>query len=219
MKLGLGLVVALTLATLPQRPRLEARFIGQMAFAISDGAVAVITDFPYQTGYAGAPSFDERELRAHTQPTLALITHKHLDHWEPGLFARTNWKVLGPADATGTIAAGRVVPPAARVTFGPAVIELLETPHARIGHYSYVVTWHGRRLYFSGDTESIDSLSAAKNLDVAFVSPWLHQSMIRSGRRIDAKRVVIYHHRIGQQVPGCDAGCIAPRQGDTIQID
>ncbi len=218
MRLALVFLSVVLLPVSTQRPRLEARFIGQMAVAITDGSATVITDFPYQIGYADGPPYAETEIRPYSMPTLALITHKHLDHWEPQLFGRTNWKVLGPADATRPVAADRVLPLSRRVTFGAAEIEPLETPHARIGHYSYIVTWHGRRLYFSGDTDSIDSLAAARNLDVAFVSPWLHQALVKSGGRIDAKRVVIYHHRAGQQVPGCAAGCLAPRQGETIQI-
>jgi L-ascorbate metabolism protein UlaG (beta-lactamase superfamily) len=218
LRVLLVLLSVLVSGTPAQPRRLEARFIGQMAVTITDGTVTLITDFPYQIGYAEGPPYADTEIRSFKTPTLALITHKHLDHWEPRLFARTDWKVLGPADATRPVAAGRVLPPSARVTFGPMEIEPIETPHAGIGHYSYVVTWHGRRLYFSGDTDNAASLTAAKNLDVAFVSPWLYHSVQRSGARIDARQVVIYHHRAGQQVPGCATGCVAPRQGETIQI-
>lgn len=103
-------------------------------------------------------------------------------------------------------------------TFGAARIEAIETPHARIGHYSYVVTWHDRRLYFSGDTESKDHLVALKNLDVAFVSPWLYRSVLRASQRIDAKLIVIYHHEVGEAVPECAADCILPHQGETVHI-
>jgi L-ascorbate metabolism protein UlaG (beta-lactamase superfamily) len=218
VKLSVVALFVLMLLTPAQRPRLEARFIGQMAFAITDGSVTVMTDFPYQLGYAGAPRFESGEVRS-TPNTLALITHTHADHWEPQLFAGTNWKVLAPADATKGIAADRVVAPSPRVSFGPVEIEPLETPHARIGHYSYLVTWHGRRLYFTGDTDSIDALVAARNLDVAFVSPWLFRSIVKAGARVDSKLVVIYHHEMGQDVPGCDLKCVVPRQGYTLRIE
>lgn len=189
-----------------------------MAFSITDGSTTLITDFPYRVGYAGAPGFGDRELRQAAGPTLALITHRHLDHFEPALFARTNWKVLAPSDASAPIKTGRVVPMAPRVTFGPIEIEAIRTPHHDLEHYSYVVTWHGKRLYFSGDTESADSLLAARNLDVAFLSPWQYRAAHARGGRIDAKRLVIYHHRPGDQVAGCTGTCVAPRQGETIGI-
>jgi L-ascorbate metabolism protein UlaG (beta-lactamase superfamily) len=216
MKFLLIVVAVLTHASAQPAPVLRARFIGQMAFEISDGTTTLMTDFPYQAGYVGAADFAPREIVAGTAETLALITHKHPDHWEPSLFRHTKWKVLGPADATSAAPADRIVPLSSRVAFGSAVIEPLETPHARIGHYSYLVTWHGRRLYFTGDTDNSERLLATKNLDVAFVSPWLYQSIAKSGGRIDARRVVIYHHSRDQQVAGCRDACVVPRLGETL---
>jgi L-ascorbate metabolism protein UlaG (beta-lactamase superfamily) len=213
----LALALVLSVVTQPALP-LQARFIGQMAFSITDGTATLITDFPYQVGYAGAPPFADRELQHTSEPTLALITHRHLDHFEPALFAKTTWKVLAPREAMARIRSDRVVPMTSRVSFGPLTIEPIKTPHHDLEHYSYIVTWHGKRLYFSGDTESADSLLAAKGLDVAFVSPWQFQSAQRRGGKIDAKRVVIYHHEAGQQVPGCTGSCVVPKQGDTIDI-
>ena len=199
-------------------PTLRARFIGQMAFSITDGSTTLITDFPYQIGYAGAPPFDGRELQASSQPTLALITHRHLDHWEPALFSKTNWKVVAPTDAMERIRTDRVVAIDTRATFGPITIEAIVTPHHNLNHYSYIVTWHAKRLYFSGDTESPDSVLAAKDLDVAFVSPWMFSAVQRRGASIAAKRVVIYHHDAGREVAGCNGKCVAPKQGDTIEV-
>ena len=217
MRFVLILLGILTQASPPTRsPELKARFIGQMAFDISDGTTTLMTDFPYQAGYVGAADFAPREIIGGTPQTLALITHKHPDHWEPSLFRHTKWKVLGPADATAVAPPERVVQLSQRVTFGSAVIEPLTTPHARIGHYSYLVTWHGRRLYFTGDTDNPDTLLATKDLDVAFVSPWLYESITKSGRRIDSRRVVIYHHSRGQQVAGCRDGCLVPQLGETL---
>jgi L-ascorbate metabolism protein UlaG (beta-lactamase superfamily) len=201
-----------------ERAPLQARFIGQMAFSITDGTVTVVTDFPYRIGYADAPSYDPKELRDGRPSTLALITHKHLDHWEPAFFAKTTWKVAGPDDVISGLPPDRVVALKGTTTFGPVQIEPLETPHARIGHYSYIVTWQGKRLYFSGDTDDGRSVILAKNLDAAFVSPWLYRIVMKVGGRIDARRVVIYHHEAGQQIAGCDAGCVVPKQGDTISI-
>jgi hypothetical protein len=33
-------------------PHIEARFIGNMAFAIADGQTTLFTDFPYESGYS-----------------------------------------------------------------------------------------------------------------------------------------------------------------------
>jgi L-ascorbate metabolism protein UlaG (beta-lactamase superfamily) len=135
------------------------------------------------------------------------------------LFAKTDWKVAGPNDVIASVPAHRVVPLSEpRTTFGPIEIEPIATPHADVGHYSYIVTWHGKRLYFSGDTESSASLLAAKNLDVAFVSPWVYRAVVRNNHLVDARRIVIYHHEAGERIPECREPCLVPRHGQTISI-
>jgi L-ascorbate metabolism protein UlaG (beta-lactamase superfamily) len=219
MRVSVTLLAAFVSAFVPQsRPALEARFVGNMAFAITDGTVTLMSDFPYQSGYSVYMEYDAREIRSTTSSTLSLITHRHGDHWEPSLFTKTDWKVAGPADVTSGISADRIVPiEKGSARFGPIQIEAIATPHASIGHHSYVVTWHGRRLYFSGDTESAASLLAARNLDVAFVSPWQYRAASKLGR-IDAKRIVIYHHQAGEQINDCRETCSVPRQGEVLRF-
>jgi hypothetical protein len=60
---------------------------------------------------------------------------------------------------------------------------------------------------------------AAKNLDVAFLSPWIYRSLVKSGAMPDARRIVIYHHQAGEQIPGCTNRCVVPKQGDVIRIE
>ncbi len=87
------------------------------------------------------------------------------------------------------------------MTYRDIRIEAVETPHARIGHSSYLVTWHGLRLYFTGDTDSTERLLAMKNLDAAFVSPWLLEAVAEQKARIDAKQVVVYHQTADRDRP------------------
>ena len=46
----------------PDPPRLTARFIGNMAFAITDGKTTLYTDFPYESGAFGYMSYDFASL-------------------------------------------------------------------------------------------------------------------------------------------------------------
>lgn len=220
----LALIPAHASTTAQSRQALEARFIGNMAYAISDGRTTLFSDFPYQSGYSRYMTYPRAEIRSSTPRSLALITHRHRDHWEPVLFRAMNWSVIGPADAVQDADSARVVKalpvPASRqaVTFEGISIDALPTPHAGIGHYSYIVTWHDQRLFFSGDTEDPEALLGATNLDVAFVSPWLFQSASRTGK-IDAKRIVIYHQEATQTaVSGCSGTCSVPKQGDVIRL-
>jgi L-ascorbate metabolism protein UlaG (beta-lactamase superfamily) len=221
MLLIVSAAAAMTLAQ-AAAPPLEARFIGNMALAISDGQTTLFTDFPYQSGYSIYMKYDPGEIRSETADALSLITHRHGDHWDRTLFERTGWKVVGPEDAVGGLPPDRVlrslpvVPRRSQITVGAMRIEALPTPHADIGHYSYLVTWHGRRLYFTGDTETSETLVATPDLDVAFVSPWALKHAASRGHRIDARRIVVYHHTAGEAVPACRDGCLVPTQGQRL---
>lgn len=211
------LVTGAALFTLNQPPTLEARFIGNMAFAISDGVRTIMTDFPYESGYSAYMTYDSREVRSATAETLSLITHRHGDHWEPRIFRSTNWQVAGPDEVTQSLPRDRVLLLNASTSFGPVRIESLRTPHSNLQHFSYVVTWHGRRMYFSGDTDDATHLAKLNDLDVAFLSPWLYRAALKT-KTLSAKQVVIYHHELGEVVSECRASCIVPKQGEVLKL-
>ncbi|MBC8882919.1 hypothetical protein H9X57_04590 [Flavobacterium piscinae] len=53
-------------------------------------------------------------------------------------------------------------------------IESFKTKHRfTFKHYSYLITWHGKRIFLSGDTESADLISTVKNINWAFVPYWI----------------------------------------------
>ena len=180
-------------ATAQPVPSLTATFIGNMAFAITDGSTTLYTDFPYESGYSGYMTYDIDAVPK-AKDSLCLITHGHRDHFDSKLMATMSCRVIAPADATASLPAARVIALAPRMTFRGIEIQRIETPHAKIGHDSYLVTWHGLRLYFTGDTESTDALLAQRDLDAAFVSPWLLDAVAKRGAKIDATRVIVYHH-------------------------
>ena len=212
----LRLIPALALALLMQTPApLTLTFIGNEAVQITDGSTTLVSDFPYRSGYSGYMTYDFGTV-APPGKVLCLITHRHPDHFEPSLLAKTSWQVMAPGEPLGPVESPRALP--LGQSFGPIQIEPQRTPHARLEHYSYRVTWGGRRFYFVGDTESPDALLDERGLDIAFVTPWLYRAAVRTGRTIDAKKIVIYHQQSGEQVPTCDR-CVALRQGETMTID
>ena len=193
----------LLFASLLSAEELKIQFIGNEAILITDGKTTLLSDYPYQSGYSIYMEYDAAKVRP-VGDVLCLITHGHGDHFDPALFEKTNWKIIAPADVASKIDPARVVGSGATRTFKDIKIEAIETPHAGIGHYSYLVTWHGKRFYFTGDTESIDALIAAKQIDVAFVSPWLLDAVQKSGKQIDAVSIVIYHQAENEKTPVCD---------------
>jgi L-ascorbate metabolism protein UlaG (beta-lactamase superfamily) len=208
---GLGMV-----ASAPTRAdELRATFIGNMAFHITDGRVSVFFDFPYQSGAFGYMEWSKALAPAGPAP-LCVITHAHDDHFAPFLARDYCEAILGPKD----IASGTGVPALEmkeQVSWRDLSIRPLRTPHGGTEHYSYLVEWGGRRLYFTGDTDDSEALLATRHIDVAFVTPWLLKALEALGRRIDARQVVVYHHRAGEAVPQ-KQGRLVPKQGDVLGL-
>jgi L-ascorbate metabolism protein UlaG (beta-lactamase superfamily) len=213
------LVLASTLALLVSAgaaAQLEFHFIGNMAFHITDGRTTLLTDFPYQSGYSGYMTWRMADVPPIVEG-LSLITHRHADHFDAGQFTPLALRILGPEEVTRTLPADRVVPLAPKVAYRDIVVEPIRTPHAGLEHYSYVVAWHGLRLYFTGDTEDTSALLAAQDLDVAFVSPWLMADMAEHGQRIDTRLLVSYHHQAGENVPAFQNRRV-PKQGEAFRV-
>ncbi len=214
---ALGTIFAVaSLLAAPEPAPLHATFIGNMAFAITDGKTTIYTDFPYEPGAFGYMAYDFAAV--HKAPgALCLVTHGHRDHFDALLFAKMDAMLIAPPSVEAGVAKARTIPFAPRMRYRDIEIEPLATPHGKIEHTSYLVTWHGLRLYFTGDTDSADRLLAMKNLDVAFVSPWLIEAVAARKGRIDARQVVCYHHQTGEKVPAFQ-NRIVPAQGETLTL-
>jgi L-ascorbate metabolism protein UlaG (beta-lactamase superfamily) len=212
--------LALATAAVAQSSPLRIQFIGNEAVAISDGRLLLVTDFPYQSGAFGYMRYEPSVLDPAGRSVVLLITHRHDDHFDPRTVRDTSWRVLAPAEVARRLPSGLVLPLDTVVSVGGATVRPIATSHhnAAVEHYSYLVEWAGRRLYFVGDTEDPVALLAQRQLDVAFVSPWLWKAERNRNARIDARQVVIYHHRSGETVPGCTGNCRVPSRGETWGI-
>ena len=207
-------MLATVIATL-QAQTLDLTFIGNEAVSISDGRLLLVTDFPYRSGVFGSMRYDPSVLNPAGRQVVLLITHRHDDHFDPGGLRDTSWRVVAPSEVTRKLPRGVALPLDSVIRVRDAVIRPIETVHheGEVEHQSYLVEWAGRLLYFVGDTEDPTALLAQRNLDVAFVTSWLWKTTRTRGGRIDARRVVIYHHEAGEKVPGCTEPCSVPAQG------
>ncbi len=134
-------------------------------------------------------------------------------------------------------------PPAGGRTFMPSITgEVLDRRTERLGekigiyvhpvptplgdapHYSYLVQWNGRRIYFSGETVDTKDLFAATELDLAFVTPALLAAVEKAGRVVEARTVVVYHTTNAEQqstnmsVPCDRCKVVLALPGETIQL-
>jgi L-ascorbate metabolism protein UlaG (beta-lactamase superfamily) len=220
-------IAALALAGVPlaaapsgvsiQPAGLQATFIGNAAVAISDGRTTVVSDFPYESGAFGYMTY-ARDAVTLAGDVVLMISHAHADHWLGTAQRPPSWRVVGPANVTAALPSESVLPPGSASPSPDVRIVPLETSHAGIEHYSYRVEWGDLRLHFTGDTEDAATLIAERDLDVAFVTPWLLREVLRRGARVPAARVVVYHHTAAERVPECDGPCRLPRQGDRWTI-
>jgi L-ascorbate metabolism protein UlaG (beta-lactamase superfamily) len=214
---GVASWFTLALAAFAQPAHLDARFIGNMAFAITDGTTTLYTDYPYEPGAFDYMTYDfSKEPRP--SDCLCLITHGHRDHFDAALFRQTHCRIVAPPSLTASLPSDRILAFGKEIAYRDIRIEPARTPHGDIEHDSYLVTWRGLHLYFTGDTDRFDDLVSRRNLDAAFVSPWLLTAIASHGERIDAKLVIVYHQRAGEQVPSV-LGRMVPKQGETIQIE
>lgn len=214
-------VIALWLiAVQAQAGELRFTFIGNEAFHITDGDTTLLSDFPYRPGAFGYMDYSLDAVPAITHG-LSLITHTHADHWYKDLFEKMDLFVVGPPGMTKRLPPDRVIPFRldGPMSFRGLEIQAAETPHKlAIEHYSYLVTWHGIRIYFPGDTENPSEILRQRDIDVMFVTPWLIRTIERQKLHLDTKLLVAYHQRVDEDVPSFQH-CRTMQQGESFTIE
>jgi L-ascorbate metabolism protein UlaG (beta-lactamase superfamily) len=115
---------------------------------------------------------------------LILITDIHTDHMDPANIAKLSkagTKIIAAPAVVRTVTMAEPISngqttkwdqwtieatPAYNIVRGPEPGKLF---HDKGRGNGYVLTYGGKRFYFSGDTENIPELRALKNIDVAFI--------------------------------------------------
>jgi len=160
---------------------------------------------PWSSGnYDGQPQAD-----------LILITDIHGDHMDPKILpkiSKTGTMILAPAAVAETVTSATVIRNGETKTVGPFTIEALPMYNLKRGPApgklfhdkgrgnGYVVTYGGKRFYFSGDTEGVPEMRSLKNIDVAFVCMNLPYTMppdeaADAVRAFHPKIVIPYHYQ------------------------
>lgn len=209
------LIIFFSISVGLQAQTLEVKFISNAAVSISDGNLTVVSDFPYQSGYSIYMEYDFEKAKPKGK-VLSLITHKHSDHFEPSLFEKTDWFVLAPNEIDLKIDKNKRLKMNETVEFEGVKIQPISSPHSNVEHYSYLMEWHGKSFYFTGDTESVEELKFAKDVDVLFISPWLMRKAERTETDISAKKIVVYHQAEKENVP-CGK-CYIFDQGESFSL-
>jgi L-ascorbate metabolism protein UlaG (beta-lactamase superfamily) len=171
---------------------------------IEAGGKTIYLDPAKPTDFAGRQKAD-----------LILITDIHGDHMDPAAvtaISKPGTEIFAAPAVVGTIQAAKPIAngesktwqgwtieaiPAYNLTRGPAPGKLF---HDKGRGNGYVLTYGGKRFYFSGDTEGVPEMRALKNIDVAFVCMNLPYTMppeeaADAVKAFHPKVVVPYHYR------------------------
>lgn len=146
---------------------------------------------------------------------LILLTDIHGDHMDPNSIAavsKSGTEIMAPPAVVKTVTSASPISngdtktwqgwtieaiPMYNLTRGPAPGKLF---HDKGRGNGYVLTFGGKRFYFSGDTEGIPEMRALKNIDVAFVCMNLPYTMppdeaADAVKAFHPKVVIPYHYR------------------------
>jgi len=175
---------------------------------IEAGGKVIIIDPAKPANFAGLPQAD-----------LILITDIHGDHMDPDLIkaeSKAGTDIIAPAAVAKTVTTAKVIGNGEKTTWGAWTIEAIPMYNMTRGPAAgkffhdkgrgngYVLTYGGKRFYFSGDTEATPEMRALKNIDVAFICMNLPYTMTPDEAADAVKafkpKVVIPYHYQGQDL-------------------
>ena len=145
---------------------------------------------------------------------LILITDIHQDHMDPASIAeisKPGTEILAPSAVVTTVTTAKPIANGETQTWEQWSIEAIPMYNLKRGPApgklyhdkgrgnGYVLTFGGKRFYFSGDTEGVPEMRALKNIDVAFVCMNLPYTMppeeaADAVRAFHPKVVIPYHY-------------------------
>jgi L-ascorbate metabolism protein UlaG (beta-lactamase superfamily) len=123
---------------------------------------------------------------------LILISDIHGDHMDPAAIkalSKAGTVIIAPPSVAKTVTTAKVVANGESTTWDKWTIDaipmynMVRGPapgqffHPKGRGNGYVLTYGGKRFYFSGDTEGIPEMRALKNIDVAFICMYERPTM------------------------------------------
>jgi L-ascorbate metabolism protein UlaG (beta-lactamase superfamily) len=190
------LVLAVTLmfisnAGFGQANEIKVKFIGNCGLYLTDGNLNVYVDFPYKSGAFNYMTYEQSELDSIKDNAIHLFTHRHPDHYSKKLVKRLKGKVYGPWKVAKK---RRLDSKKLNDSVNAFYVQTFKTKHRfSFKHDSYLITWHGKRIFLSGDTERADMIATIKDMDWAFVPYWILLDAKEKNMKIDTEKFGIYH--------------------------
>ena len=239
MKLFLG-VMALSVLALPAR----AQKIPTQVFQTSAGEVKITPVYHATVMLEGGGKViyldpaKPANVTGLPKADLVLITHEHGDHVDQDQttikgVSKEGTQVWTPAAVAKIVTTATVISNGQTKKLGDWTIEAVpayntkrgpsagQVFHAKGNGNGYVLSYGGKRFYFSGDTEGVPEVQALKNIDVAFVCMNLPYTMTADEaadavKAFHPKVVIPYHYR---STPPTDLNAFKDKlQGTGIEV-
>jgi len=182
-----------------QTAGIKVRFIGNCGLYMTDGNSNLYIDFPYKSGAHNYMEYDLSELDSVKANPVFIYTHKHSDHFAGKLVKRLAKKLGGEIYSPWNIKELLKL----NHRLKDFTIEVFKTRHRfSINHYSYLITWHNRRIFISGDTEHAETIAALKDIEWAFIPVWLLMDADEKGIKLGdvSKMFAVYHIGPGDHI-------------------
>jgi L-ascorbate metabolism protein UlaG (beta-lactamase superfamily) len=177
------------------------------SLVVEGGGKVIIIDPAKPAMFMGLPQAD-----------LILVSDIHGDHMDADMIksvSKAGTEIIAPPAVVITITTASPISNGEKKTWGAWTIEavpmynLTRGPapgklfHDKGRGNGYVLTYGGKRFYFSGDTENIPEMRALKNIDVAFICMNLPYTMTPDEAAEAVKafhpKVAIPYHYKGQE--------------------
>jgi L-ascorbate metabolism protein UlaG (beta-lactamase superfamily) len=200
-----------------QSNEIKIRFIGNCGLYLTDEKSNLYVDFPYKSGAHNYMKYDLTEIDSIKENSIFLFTHRHADHYSKKLLKQVKNRHKGKSFGSWNINKFGIL----NNTFTDFKIEIFKTKHRfTFKHYSYLITWHGKKIYLSGDTESAETIATVKNINWAFVPTWIILDARDKNLTIDADKIGVYHLYPNEKVTNSkpETYHILNKQGEEIII-
>jgi L-ascorbate metabolism protein UlaG (beta-lactamase superfamily) len=199
-----------------QPKEIKIRFIANAGLHITDGKSNIYLDFPYKSGFWIYSKYDKSEIENVKDNSILLFTHKHPDHYKRKLVKRLvrkrGAKAYGPWNLKELDQLNSSI--------RDFTIQSFKTKHRFSSkHCSYLITWHGKKIYINGDTGDVEPMSKITNMEWAFMPAWTFMNAKEQKLKIDAKMVGLYHVGTKDQINSSNPKIkVINRPGELISI-
>lgn len=200
-----------------QSNKIKIKFIGNCGLYLTDGKSNLYIDFPYKSGAYNYMKYDSTEIENIQESSIFLFTHRHADHYSKKLLKQVKSKHKGMVYGNWNTKSFKKL----TNSIDDFKIETYKTKHRfTLKHYSYLITWHGKKIYLSGDTESAETIATIKEINWAFAPTWIISDAKEKNLTIDAEKIGVYHLYPNEKVTNSkpEKYLILDKQGEEIII-